>query len=809
MDWGDSPATFDHEDEVEDEMPDEKHADEEHAPDRDAAPEASQSDKPPTKRRGDGFSRWFARALLDWIAASPLSRAVNKMSPSTEAAEPEEEVPPPPEPSRTSRYVGAALSASLWLRQHVLTPSLRPLLAVLRYKTPVGPVAVLLTLSRLRRRSILEDAASFFPRSRAARSLDLDMGDREYALAGGVAAERASVCVEAIARHREAELEARADRNATEGEVAATAYATTLIELLQLSCPPRGSRSPLVSKTGEALSRLEELRSRARWPVASWMGGIRARPRLGSAVPRLLSEGEAVVEVRALDALLRVLRERLLEVAKELQQAERRATIRARRGGLRLSARRERLIRTSAQYQAQLRRIGDVQSALLSRPSLHPQRGSEAWEEDARRWMAEAQSVVAGVVGGAAAPPWEGKAAAGPATGVFGNGTEPSVLSGWGEAGSREGSTSDSLVSVLSLAQDLPRTQRAALEKQLVVPTRAARQATSLPQSVATLALAYGVHRLLSPRWDEIKQQALFLGALGVDLFRQKFYSPLRTLVVDLLSRKSRLITEANVTEDAEQSLDNMLADLTGGTSNRTEALAAASRLYEAGLRAGTLKGLLSGRMVRLILIQAQLLKLQSLRAMGTLDDLVDANRLNVSLFATLPALLLALLAWRAAAAAGYAVRARGLRSTKDVHAEMSDVLLKMERALLLAEAREPHGAHAAVMPDASTASPEPGRAWLPWEAVPAQSAPPPPVLRGAELGEFCVLLHSYLRMLDFSTPPLSHRAADAIHRELQELLWGQLSAARQQAMMRSVATRHARLLRGKVGAALDMVSAA
>jgi len=84
-----------------------------------------------------------------------------------------------------------------------------------------------------------------------------------------------------------------------------------------------------------------------------------------------------------------------------------------------------------------------------------------------------------------------------------------------------------------------------------------------------------------------------------------------------------------------------------------------------------------------------------------------------------------------------------------------------------------------------------------------------PLVLRGAELGEFCLLLHSYLRMLDFSTPPLSSKAADAIHRELQELLWGQLSTSRQHAMLRSVATRHARLLRGKVGATLDKVSAA
>lgn len=787
MDWGDHRA-FEGFDDVQE--------DERHLPDWDTVTTEQQSSySDNTQRQPGGLSRWFARALLDWIAASPLARAVNQMSPSSEAAEPEE-TPVPPAPSRTSQYAGVILSASRWCRAHVLTPSLQPLLAVLRYKPPVGPVAVLLTLSRLRRRSILDDAAAFFPRSRAARSLDLDMGDREYALAGGVAAECAAACAEAVARLRDAEVEGRAARNETDGEAAATAYATALVEALQLSCPPRGARSPLVSKTGEALCRLQQLSGRARWPAASWPEGLRTKPRLGTAKPRLLSASEAVVGVRAVDALLRVLRERLLEVARELQQAERRATTAARRGGLRLSARRERLSRTSAHVEAQLWRIGEVQLALMARPSLHPQGGHEAWGEEARRWLAEACAVVGKVVGGAATLPWDAQLPAQgvrAATGAAGaaNGTEPSesVLSAWRDAGWRGCPTGAELLAALALVEDLPRAQRASLERQLVLPTRAARQATSLPQSLAALALAYGAHRLLSPRWHSLKDQALFAGALGVDLLRQKVYTPLRTLVVDLLSRKSRL-TEASVTEDAEQSLDNMLRDLTGGSTNRTEALSAASRLYEAGLRAGTIKGLLSGRMVRLLLIQAQLLKLQSLRAMATLDDLVDANRLNVSLFATLPALLLALLAWRAATAAGYAVRARGLRSTKDVHAEMGDVLLKMERALLLADARSPHHTQPAATAIA---------------AAPA----PPTVLRGAELGEVCVLLHSYLRMLDFSTPPLSSRAADAIHRELQELLWGQLSPARQQAMLRSVATRHARLLRGKVGAALDMVSAA
>mmetsp|Transcript_32433 Transcript_32433/g.95750 ORF Transcript_32433/g.95750 Transcript_32433/m.95750 type:complete len:122 (-) Transcript_32433:1712-2077(-) len=100
---------------------------------------------------------------------------------------------------------------------------------------------------------------------------------------------------------------------------------------------------------------------------------------------------------------------------------------------------------------------------------------------------------------------------------------------------------------------------------------------------------------------------------------------------------------------------------------SRAEALAAATRAYEEEMRAGAVRNLLSGKMVRLLLLQVQALKLQSLRAMDTLDRLVDSNKLNLQLFATLPACLLAVAASRLARAGATALRGARQRKTETV----------------------------------------------------------------------------------------------------------------------------------------------
>ena len=70
-------------------------------------------------------------------------------------------------------------------------------------------------------------------------------------------------------------------------------------------------------------------------------------------------------------------------------------------------------------------------------------------------------------------------------------------------------------------------------------------------------------------------------------------------------------------------------------------------------------------------------------------------------------------------------------------------------------------------------------------------------MLRGEELGEFTLLVHSFLLLLDFTSPPFSSKACDALHHEVQDLLWqGELSPERQLALLGTIRRKHAALAR-------------
>ena len=68
-------------------------------------------------------------------------------------------------------------------------------------------------------------------------------------------------------------------------------------------------------------------------------------------------------------------------------------------------------------------------------------------------------------------------------------------------------------------------------------------------------------------------------------------------------------------------------------------------------------------------------------------------------------------------------------------------------------------------------------------------------VLQGAELGEFALHVHSYLLLLDYSSPAYASKACDALHNELQDLLRrGGLSVTQQAALLAAVKERHVAL---------------
>ena len=239
----------------------------------------------------------------------------------------------------------------------------------------------------LRRKSILQDASAFLPTRRSRRrALDLDSGDREYDLNGGVhfvrlewyrailsavwvtaaEAELAAPAGEptaagaAAAAEAEAEAEAAAEvtaagapgpgpapapapasASAPASEVpssasseassassgassawTASAHAKALLAGLRLSCGPGGSREAFVQQSAVHLATLRlhsTARSQAQERVASPAvagaaagGGAPSSSALVACVAELELTVEALIELRAADALLRLLREKLL-----------------------------------------------------------------------------------------------------------------------------------------------------------------------------------------------------------------------------------------------------------------------------------------------------------------------------------------------------------------------------------------------------------------------------------------------------------------------------------------------------------------
>ena len=392
-------------------------------------------------------------------------------------------------------------------------------------------------------------------------------------------------------------------------------------------------------------------------------------------------------------------------------------------------------------------------------------------------------------------------------------------LGTWAATGEPEG-----WLAALALVEGLPQAQRA--QRNLLPGYEYLHSYTRMiPSSIGTVIGGFAVHYALKPRWPHIVAGGLAARTVAHGIFERRFYAPLKDIVLDLLNRRTRL-TDAAALADSQTSLGLMLGEFfqeqRGGKApgDRAAALAEVSRAYEREIKKG-IRSVVRGKLMRLMLIQVQLLKTELLKAMGAIDDLVDANRLNVQLLASVPAVLLLIVTSRVPLQLVQLMRKGGIRSMHQVHEEMSDMLSRMERCLLLAgsSARPQKPPPAAAVPqddgdddNASPASPPGAPSW-PWQRRPttpvregttgspadgAEAEVPPatgPVLEGIALGEFVLHVHSYLLLLDFSAPARSSKASDAIHRELQDLLrHGTLSVHQQAALLRSVKERQAAL---------------
>jgi len=787
-----------------------------------------------------------------------------------------------------------------WLRlTTVLTDTIPSYLkAMVLYKPPVGITTIYVLFHLLLKRNktfvqlqnLLLDEGDQQPmtnsrhkrKKRIGRSLDLDEADGKLCLGlGGVEAVRAELCIAALEEYILPVSSASASsasvdintngneyRNQNSQEIRAapnkkdpsidfsnpatrSEYASAIKDALRVNASPRSAKEDYIESTLGPLARLQGLFDRYSFHV-----GKQQQQRKESYDTDLLWMAAKVAEVRTLDALLRVLREKLLTSAVRLSKKEKYRAWRLQwyeHGFARVGKRwfrklvrgktveddRVNLQLTSAALKREMERLGQVQMLLLNRPTelsearLLMATSNSLIEEDHEIAMGQRIDAAGAKValqakynsrgsGGAAsyeddsiqkytveAHSWtvstralvyelaiESLTAAFQPDDKVENDRETTVaddlqmLSQWATYKKCDLEGWDT---ALTLSENLSKARL--MREQKFLPTAIDLKQLwkridlfGLPSSLVVLGAAFVVHRkVYVPYWDEIRESGKFLcGAVwGVIEFR--FYSPLKDIVLDLLNRREKLLDPFALAIE-ETSLDNMLRDLgigDGTKANRPEALAEAARMYESELAQGAIKNLFRGGMVRLLLIQVQQMKTGLLQAMGRIDDLMDSNRLNVQLLATIPAILLVNFGTRIFFRSLFALRSRDLVGLPNAKAEMGDLLRKMERCLLLASHNEDVFESHDNPKEKSTKN-----------AIDA--LPQALTLQPNELGEFVLHMHQYLVILDFCSPPFPAKGCDSIHLSMQDLLMqGQLSTKRQIALLQLINTKHKEVMKG------------
>jgi nuclear-control-of-ATPase protein 2 len=710
------------------------------------------------------------------------------------------------------------------------------------------------------------------------RALDLDAEDRSYQAYGGVERVRRRLGLTAL-MHEISQDEEVMDID-DDALCPSKALVDAAIEALQVSCPPSGSLSGFVQSMLGPLAKAEYWVWEQRMNEATGKSNINATTSDNEKLLSVVRLAVKTAEIRALDALLRCVRDRLLRTSYRLRQTERhwrrRVKIAQSTGPffqrlLRDSIEGDRihLAYARAAYMAEVSRLGTIQKILMERPpelsdsnllkalqktarkkpkpesdfnkndnlpkkrwmmpllskytvrfspegkgqlklriydsdaSIDSQiakevllsshngvRGVEVWTEGVHKWTEKSRKLICGVI-----------------KECLDDSVSPSdeelrryrdVEQHWSaynyfnDTGAGEARDSSLMMpdqiraqweDLLQLVDNLKKFRRLGEGKMVgaAIVSRIRRlDVLGLPSSLIAVGIAQIVHHFLAPRWRDIQYMVMNISVAVSSFLYQRFWQPFSGIAQDVFATKKSSLLDAFDLPNEETSLDNMLRDLgfgDGSIESRKEAIQRATRQYEDDLRLGLVGNLFKGRLLRLLLMQVQQLKTGLLHAMSNIDTLLQGNRLNVQLLATIPAILIITMGTRFFMRSWYHFRSKDLRPLSTVHGDMFETLDDMERILLLA--------------DRSSAN---------HVEETHRYAPPTQVLKDTELGEFILNMHSYLVLLDFSCPPIPSRLCDAIHRLLQDTLGSagsiqRLDIDRQIELLKLIKMKHKDLL--------------
>nr|CCA17383.1 conserved hypothetical protein [Albugo laibachii Nc14]CCA24375.1 conserved hypothetical protein [Albugo laibachii Nc14] len=132
--------------------------------------------------------------------------------------------------------------------------------------------------------------------------------------------------------------------------------------------------------------------------------------------------------------------------------------------------------------------------------------------------------------------------------------------------------------------------------------------------------------------------------------FIEHMIEPIDAIVGEILFNRKTDIQDAAALLDAKASLQRMLHDFACDTNpsmppqelqSKVESMdmSLVSFVYEKQLSTAV-RNLMTGDIVRMLLIQIQFIKKELMVAMGAIDDLMHANQLNLQLLATIPTIL-------------------------------------------------------------------------------------------------------------------------------------------------------------------------
>ncbi|KAL7537324.1 hypothetical protein ACHAXR_007735 [Thalassiosira sp. AJA248-18] len=624
----------------------------------------------------------------------------------------------------------------------------------------------------------------------------------------------------------------------------------TAIGALQLSCPPKGSREFFVEQSAESLSTLRKYISPTN--DAKNTKTRKSKEPAPSITEQnlllLMSHSSKLIELRTLDALLRTLRDRHLIVAARLRRTRDywkwHVNLSGGRLGHLIHNLRQRVMKivpswmgddfrdrnqreyelATATWEMELEWLGKVERLLLERPvemevgdllsvvgagnkkqvswwstlvnsgeendvdpepsmsasmQLFLQSKNRMWIKQTEDWTKTARETIKESLDETISSSFtlveESSLYA-----------ESNFLKQWA-AYDDKASDASSWLTVLSLVDYVASPKRAG-ERRLFqisgITSRVKRyDFLGVPSSALLLAAANSLHdNIIAPHKQEIIDFVKKICQAIWGIWEFRFYTPMKDIVLDLLNRRPRMVDPFALLNE-QTSLDNMLLDLGVGDGTRlgrSAALAAASRMYEQEVSGGAIRGLVRGRVAQLMLIQIQQLKADLLQAMDTIDNLVDANRLNVQLVASIPAVLILFWGTRALFLFWSNIRMKDFRLPQNVHAEMSDYLKKVEECLVLSNYQLDSLVPMTVA-----------------ERTETPIARAEVCLRPKDMGLLLLLLHSYLNLLDYMSPPFPSKQCDSIHQSVQNLLMqGQMSTSRQLELLKVIQSKHADLLK-------------